>query len=77
MPWTAPPAGAPPEPGGGVFTRIHNLTGAPAIALPCGWTAAGLPVGLQLCAPPGADLTLLAVAARVEAIVGFSSVPRR
>jgi 2-dehydropantoate 2-reductase len=76
MPWTARPAGAPPEPGGGVFTRIHNLTGAPAIALPCGWTPAGLPVGLQLCAPPGADLTLLAVAARVEAILQFSPVPR-
>ena len=58
-----------------MFTRIHNLTGAPAIALPCGWTSAGLPVGLQLCAPPGADLTLLAVAARVEAILGFSPVP--
>ena len=75
MPWTARPAGAAPEPGGGVFTRIHNLTGAPAIALPCGWTGAGLPVGLQLCAPPGADLTLLAVAAWVEAILGFSPVP--
>jgi 2-dehydropantoate 2-reductase len=76
MPWTAWPITAPPGPGGGMFTCIHNLTGAPAIALPCGRTADGLPVGLQLSAAPGADMMLLAIAARIEPILGFSPGPR-
>jgi 2-dehydropantoate 2-reductase len=72
VPWAAPPAGGMGGAGGGLFTRPHNLTGAPAIALPCGWTGEGLPVGLQLSAPPGADLTLLAIAVQVEEMLGFS-----
>jgi 2-dehydropantoate 2-reductase len=67
---TAPPAGAPADPASGLFVRPHNLTGAPAIALPAGRTAAGLPVGLQLCARPGQDEALLAAAVRVQAILG-------
>jgi Asp-tRNA(Asn)/Glu-tRNA(Gln) amidotransferase A subunit family amidase len=70
MAGTAPPAGAPADPGSGRFVRPHNVTGAPAIALPAGWTAAGLPVGLQLCAPPGQDEALLAAAVRIQAILG-------
>ena len=30
------------------LTQIHNMTGAPAITVPCGFGADGLPVGLQL-----------------------------
>jgi len=30
------------------FTRVFNLTGSPAISVPCGFTADGLPIGLQL-----------------------------
>jgi len=30
------------------FTRMFNLSGHPAIVLPCGFTADGLPIGLQL-----------------------------
>ena len=33
---------------GDVFTASANLTGLPAISLPCGFVASGLPVGLQL-----------------------------
>lgn len=39
-----------------------TVTGCPAISVPFGFTADGLPVGLQLVAPPGADLLLLQVA---------------
>jgi amidase len=39
-----------------------TVTGCPAISVPCGRSANGLPVGLQLVAPPGSDLLLLQVA---------------
>ena len=33
---------------GDIFTVSANLAGAPAMSIPCGFTAAGLPIGLQL-----------------------------
>jgi 2-dehydropantoate 2-reductase len=54
-----------------LFTRPYNVTGAPAIVLPCGWSE-GLPVGLQLSAPVGQDSALLAAAAVVEAALAFT-----
>ena len=47
-----------------------TVTGCPAISVPFGRTATGLPVGVQLVAPHGADRFLLEVAAAVEALVG-------
>jgi aspartyl-tRNA(Asn)/glutamyl-tRNA(Gln) amidotransferase subunit A len=47
-------------------TRASNLTGLPAISVPCGF-AEGLPVGLQLIARPFAEETLLHAAAAYEA----------
>lgn len=38
-----------------------SLLGAPGLSLPAGRTEEGLPVGLELDGPPGADRTLLAV----------------
>jgi len=44
-----------------------NATGQPAIALPAGFDPHGLPVGVQLVGKPAAELTLIALAAQLEA----------
>ncbi len=47
-------------------TQPFNLSRHPAIALPCGLTPAGLPVGLQIVGRIGATRSLLSVARSVE-----------
>lgn len=42
--------------------RPANLTGFPAISVPCGFTASGLPIGLQILGAPQEELKLLGVA---------------
>ncbi|MEJ7834198.1 MAG: amidase [Nocardioides sp.] len=44
-----------------------TVTGCPAISVPAGTTSSGLPVGVQIVAPHGADRKLLEVAAAFEA----------
>jgi 2-dehydropantoate 2-reductase len=65
-PVTTPPVDTPEGAAEGQFTGIFNLTGDPALVLPCGRGSGGLPVGLQLSSPPGTDMALLAAAAWVE-----------
>lgn len=48
------------------FTYPFNLTRQPAISVPCGFTAAGLPVGLQLAGPFMADALVLKAAAACQ-----------
>jgi len=45
-----------------IYTVSANLAGIPGISLPCGFDAAGLPVGLQLLGPPFKEERLLQVA---------------
>lgn len=52
---------------GSAFTRPFNVTGQPALSLPLGWPADGLPRGVQLVAPIGRDDLLITVAAALEA----------
>ena len=76
MPIPAPPLGAGTVDIGGTkepvrsatlrLTQLFNLTGHPAISLPCGKTSAGLPCGLQLVGTRGQTDQLLHVAAGVE-----------
>ena len=54
------------------LTSALTLTGCPVIALPCGFTAAGLPVGIQLVAPHGGEAALLRAAAAAEAVLGVA-----
>ena len=48
------------------YTSLWNVTGSPAISLPTHWTPAGLPVGVMLATAPGAEATLVSLAAQVE-----------
>jgi aspartyl-tRNA(Asn)/glutamyl-tRNA(Gln) amidotransferase subunit A len=48
------------------LNRPANLTGHPAISIPCGVTRDGLPVALQLLAPKWGEATLLAIALGYE-----------
>jgi amidase len=47
-----------------------TLACCPALSLPCGFTASGLPVGLQVVAPPRGEAQLLAGAKVLEDILG-------
>jgi Asp-tRNA(Asn)/Glu-tRNA(Gln) amidotransferase A subunit family amidase len=49
------------------FTVWFNLTGQPAIVLPLGHTASGLPLAVQLVARYGDEATLFRLAAQLEA----------
>jgi aspartyl-tRNA(Asn)/glutamyl-tRNA(Gln) amidotransferase subunit A len=48
------------------LNRPANLTGDPAMSIPCGYTRAGLPVGLQLIGPRWSEARLLAIALAYE-----------
>ncbi|WP_279358314.1 amidase [Methylobacterium indicum] len=49
------------------FSYPFNLTGQPAASVPCGLTDGGLPVGLQIVGPMGADARVLAASRAYEA----------
>lgn len=49
------------------YTPIHNATGSPAMSVPLGASADGLPIGIQFGARPGAERTLLELAFELEA----------
>jgi amidase len=54
------------------ITFAITLTSCPAMSLPVGKTASGLPVGLQLVGPPRGEAALLAAAARLEQTLGLA-----
>jgi aspartyl-tRNA(Asn)/glutamyl-tRNA(Gln) amidotransferase subunit A len=49
-----------------IYTISANLAGLPGISIPCGFTKAGLPIGLQLLAGPFEEEKLLRVARMYE-----------
>jgi aspartyl-tRNA(Asn)/glutamyl-tRNA(Gln) amidotransferase subunit A len=51
---------------GDIFTIPAPLAGLPALSVPCGFDAAGLPVGLQLMGPHFSEARLLGVAHRYQ-----------
>lgn len=65
-----PVGGTPVSPvGGGRWPLVYtfNVTGWPAATVPCGFTAAGLPLGLQIITPWHHDQRCLALSAAYEA----------
>jgi aspartyl-tRNA(Asn)/glutamyl-tRNA(Gln) amidotransferase subunit A len=48
------------------FTFPYNLTGLPAISVPCGFDRLGLPIGLQIAGRPFDEVTVLQVADAYE-----------
>jgi aspartyl-tRNA(Asn)/glutamyl-tRNA(Gln) amidotransferase subunit A len=49
-----------------IYTISANLAGIPGISIPCGFTKAGLPIGLQILAPAFEEEKLLRVARMYE-----------
>lgn len=55
-----------------IMTFALTLTACPSISVPCGFTSAGLPVGLQLMAPRAEEAALLSAAAAFEEAAGIA-----
>jgi mandelamide amidase len=51
-------------------TEVTALIGAPAISIGMGQTPSGLPLGLDVAGPIGADASLLAIAAGIDSVLG-------
>ncbi len=56
---------------GTLCTIPFNVTGAPAVSVPCGFSSQGLPIGLQIAAPHFQEPTLLKVAHAYEQAAGW------
>ena len=48
------------------FTPVWNVTGQPAANLPLGWSAEGLPIGVQAVGRFGEEAVLLSLAGQIE-----------
>lgn len=53
------------------FTAPFNLTGLPALSIPCGYSQENLPIGLQIIAAPWSEATLLRAARAYESVTGW------
>ena len=82
MPTGAVPLGADVPVGGpyahwqewSPFTYPFNVTQQPAASVPCGFTPDGLPVGLQIVGPVGADALVLRAARAFETARPFATI---
>jgi aspartyl-tRNA(Asn)/glutamyl-tRNA(Gln) amidotransferase subunit A len=60
------------------LTRPSNMSGNPALSIPCGSTTSGLPIGLQIIGRPLGEPTVLAIAHQFAASSGIQAkVPPR
>ncbi len=68
-------ADAPPSAANWRNTGIFNFTGQPSISVPCGFTPAGLPVGLMLTGPMFGDQIVLDLARGYEETTAWQPPP--
>lgn len=55
------------------ITFALTMTACPVLSLPCGFTAEGLPVGIQIVGRPRGEAALLRAAHRLEEILGVAT----
>jgi aspartyl-tRNA(Asn)/glutamyl-tRNA(Gln) amidotransferase subunit A len=60
------PHSDPEPPAQADFTCLANIAGLPALSMPAGWTADGLPTGVQLVGNAGAESGLFALARQLD-----------
>lgn len=53
------------------FSAPANVTGLPSLSVPCGFTAGGLPIGMQIMGKPFAEPTLLTVGQAYESATAW------
>lgn len=56
------------------ITFFVSLTGCPVLAMPCGRTASGTPIGFQIVGPPHSEGELLSIGAQIETSVGLANL---
>jgi aspartyl-tRNA(Asn)/glutamyl-tRNA(Gln) amidotransferase subunit A len=63
---------APPNEGDMIRNTLpFNVYGLPTISVPCGYTRAGLPIGLQITGPALGELRVLALASAYESATAW------
>jgi aspartyl-tRNA(Asn)/glutamyl-tRNA(Gln) amidotransferase subunit A len=61
---------------GTLCTIPFNVTGLPAISIPCGFSTAGLPIGMQIVGAPFQEATIFRVADAYERAARWSRTPK-
>jgi aspartyl-tRNA(Asn)/glutamyl-tRNA(Gln) amidotransferase subunit A len=61
--------------GSSIFNQPWSVSGFPAMSLPTGLDANGLPFAMQIAAQPYREKTLLDVAAWCEKVLAFTTQP--
>lgn len=77
VPNTAFPHSEPEPAAQADFTCLANIAGLPAICLPMGFTAEGLPMGVQIVASTGAETGLFRLARQLDAKLGAYRAPNK
>jgi Asp-tRNA(Asn)/Glu-tRNA(Gln) amidotransferase A subunit family amidase len=63
--------------GSSIFNQPWSVSGFPAMSIPTGLDANGLPFGMQMAAQPYCEAKLLDVAAWCEKVLEFTAAPAR
>jgi Asp-tRNA(Asn)/Glu-tRNA(Gln) amidotransferase A subunit family amidase len=67
------PIGDPADSHCGMFCLPFSFTGQPAVVVPSGVFHDGVPVGVQLVGRAGSDEALLALAAELQTVIGWTA----